>query len=125
MLVPQLIDQLPVLVDNLATTLHGLEQTLGLRELAEEVVEDVDLTHLLPSPAGILGGATGLISSTFGFLAYVVIVGVIGVYLAADPELYVRGVLRLVPIGHRERTRALLSELGRTLRWWRSGSSSR
>ena len=121
MLVPQLIDQLPVLMDNLATTLAELEQTLGVGEMARELADDIELADLLPSPAGILGGATGLISSTFGFFAYVVIVGVISVYLAADPQLYVRGVLRLVPIGHRERTCALLNELGRTLRWWMVG----
>jgi predicted PurR-regulated permease PerM len=120
-LVPQVIEQIPVLVDNLATTLGELEQTLGLSRLAERVVEDVNLTDLLPAPAGILGGATGLISSTFGVLANVVIVSVIGVYLAADPQLYLRGVLRLVPVGHREHTRALLKELGRTLRWWMVG----
>jgi predicted PurR-regulated permease PerM len=58
-LVPQVIEQIPVLVDNLATTLGELEQTLGLSRLAEQVVEDVNLTDLLPAPAGILGGATG------------------------------------------------------------------
>src|SRR5918995_3049094 len=121
MLVPQLIDQLPILVENLATTLRGLEQTLGVGEMARELADDIDLADLLPSPAGILGGATGLISSTFGVLAYVVIVSVIGIYLAADPQLYIHGVLRLVPIGHRERTRALLNEIGRTLRRWMVG----
>lgn len=120
-LVPRVIDQIPDLVDSLATTLGRLEQTLGLGELAQDVVQDLDLVDVLPSPAGILGGATGLISSTFGVLANVVIVSVIGIYLAADPELYLRGVQRLVPIGRRERARALLMELGRTLRWWMVG----
>ena len=66
MLVPQLIYQLPVLVDNLATTLAELEQTLGVGEMARELADDIELADLLPSPAGILGGATGLISSKFG-----------------------------------------------------------
>lgn len=121
LLVPQVIDQIPELVDNLATTLRELQQTLGLSQLAEEVVQDVNLSDILPTPAGILGGATGLISSTFGVLANVVIVSVIGIYLAADPELYLRGVQRLMPVGQRERTRALLLALGRTLRWWMVG----
>ena len=120
-LVPRVIGQIPDLVDSLAITLDGLEQTLGLGELAQDVVQDLDLADVLPSPAGILGGATGLISSTFGVLANVVIVSVIGIYLAADPELYLRGVQRLVPIGRREPARALLMELGRTLRWWMVG----
>ena len=120
-LVPRVIGQIPDLLESLATTLGGLEQALGVGELAQDVVQDLDLADVLPSPAGILGGATGLISSTFGMLANVVIVSVIGIYLAADPELYLRGVQRLVPIGRREPARALLMELGRTLRWWMVG----
>jgi len=120
-LVPQIADQIPRLVDNLTTTFGELEQALGLRDLAQDVMEDFELSDVLPSPAGILGGATGLVSSTFGLLANVVIVSVIGIYLAANPDLYLRGVLRLVPPGNRAGTRDLLRELGGTLRWWMVG----
>jgi predicted PurR-regulated permease PerM len=43
---------------------------------------------------------------------------VIGVYLAADPDLYLRGVGHLVPVRHRQVTRELLEAIGHTLRWW-------
>jgi predicted PurR-regulated permease PerM len=50
-----------------------------------------------------------------------VIVSVLGIYLAADPELYLRGVIRLVPVGKRAGARDLLETLGHTLRWWMVG----
>ena len=49
------------------------------------------------------------------------IVSVLGIYLAADPELYLRGVIRLVPVGKRAGARDLLETLGHTLRWWMVG----
>jgi len=118
-LVPQVIDQIPELVESLGATLGELEQALGVAEMARELANDLDLADILPS--GFLGGATGLISSTFGALANLVIVSVIGIYLAADPELYLRGAARLVPPGKRVPTRDLLETLGHTLRWWMVG----
>ena len=118
-LVPQVIDQIPELVESLGATLGELEQALGVAEMARELANDLDLADFLPS--GFLGGATGLISSTFGALANLVIVSVIGIYLAADPELYLRGAARLVPPGKRVPTRDLLETLGHTLRWWMVG----
>jgi predicted PurR-regulated permease PerM len=120
-LVPQVIAEIPELVDNLGTTLGELEQALGLGALVEDVANEVDLADVMPSPEGLLGGATGLLSATFGALANLVIVGVIGIYLAANPGLYLRGVARLVPKPRRARLRELLETLGRTLRWWMVG----
>lgn len=120
-LVPQVIDQIPELVDNLTATFAELEQTLGLGALVEDVAEEFDLADVLPSPNGLLGGATGLISATFGALANVVIVGAIGIYLAANPDLYLRGAARLVPAHGRARLRQILEALGHTLRWWMVG----
>ena len=118
-LVPQVIDQIPELVESLGATLGELEQALGVAKMARELANDLDLADILPS--GFLGGATGLISSTFGALANLVIVSVVGIYLAADPELYLRGAARLVPPGKRAPTRDLLETLGHTLRWWMVG----
>ena len=120
-LMPRVIDQIPDLLDSLAATLGRLDKALGAGEVAKELANNLDLADVLPSPAGILGGATGLISSTFGVLANLVIVSVVGIYLAADPELYLRGAARLVTVGRREQTRDLLETLGRTLRWWMVG----
>lgn len=59
----------------------------------------------------VLGGLSGLVISIF-----------IGVYVAADPTLYRRGVIRLVPMRFRERAAGILEELHETLRWWLIGT---
>jgi predicted PurR-regulated permease PerM len=121
LLAPQVASQVPELVDNLGQAIERLQQRLGLATLTKELAKEVKLSDLLPSTAGVLGGATGIISSSFGALANVVIMLVIGVYLAADPDLYLRGIAHLVPARRRQATRELLETLGQTLRWWMVG----
>jgi predicted PurR-regulated permease PerM len=120
-LVPQVASQGPELVDNLGRALVDLQRRLGLADVTHELTSKVSAKDLLPSPAGLVGGATNVISSSFGAVANAVIVVVIGIYLAADPDLYLRGLAHLVPHAHRRITRELFESIGQTLRWWMVG----
>jgi predicted PurR-regulated permease PerM len=42
----------------------------------------------------------------------------VGLYCAAEPEVYTEGLLRLVPIDRRPRAREVLAALGYNVRWW-------
>lgn len=117
-LVPQLSDDLPVLIDNLGSTVRQLVRRVGVNDWADGVLQDVDLLEVIPSPEGLIGGATGIIASTFGILANVLILGVVTAYFAANPRLYLNGAVRLVPPHKRERAGEILETIGRTLRWW-------
>jgi predicted PurR-regulated permease PerM len=46
-----------------------------------------------------------------------------GLYLAAEPETYTRGVLRLVPLAHRRRAAETLYAAVHVLRWWLLGQA--
>ena len=46
-----------------------------------------------------------------------------GLYLAANPATYLRGLLRLIPPSHRRRAAELLFALGHTVRWWLVGQA--
>jgi predicted PurR-regulated permease PerM len=61
---------------------------------------------------------TDLASSIFDFLIALTIMLFIGLYGAAEPEVYSEGVLRLVPLHKRERAREILSVLVYNLQWW-------
>lgn len=69
----------------------------------------------------IVNQATGVLYSTIGAVAAVVIILFVGLYLAADVKLYTNGVLRLVPLGYRPRMAEILGSLGITLRRWLLG----
>ncbi len=60
----------------------------------------------------------GLTLHGFGGLIFAV---VIGIFFAAQPDLYRNGFLSLFPLRRRERMREVLDELGFTLWWWLMG----
>jgi predicted PurR-regulated permease PerM len=59
-----------------------------------------------------------IVSSVFGAIGGLVIVLFIAMYIAADPGLYRKGVIHLVPHRHRENASELLTTLRDTLRQW-------
>jgi predicted PurR-regulated permease PerM len=61
--------------------------------------------------AAVVGGVSGLVISVF-----------IGLYVAADPNLYRRGFLRLTPMRFREHVGDILDQLHDTLRAWLLGT---
>jgi predicted PurR-regulated permease PerM len=58
------------------------------------------------------------ISSAFTMLAGMVLVIMVAIYVAADPGLYHRGTMHLVPHKYRVRTGEVLSEMAAVLRRW-------
>lgn len=109
--VSQLTEQLPQILDQ-------------LRQRAQELPGSQQLTGQL-SGGGGQGGVFQAIgtffSTSLGALANVAIILFLGVYFAAEPDLYLNGIVRLVPQPRRARAREVLQTLGYTLRWWLVG----
>ena len=53
----------------------------------------------------------------------VIVIGFTGLYLAAEPGPYVRGIVRLVPFVHRRRAAEVLYATAHVLRWWLLGQA--
>lgn len=66
----------------------------------------------------MLAQATRVFSITFSAGAAIAIVVFLAIYMAAGPDTYVEGVVRLFPVSFRPRARDVLAELYRTLRLW-------
>jgi predicted PurR-regulated permease PerM len=120
-LVPSVAAQVPELASSLGDAVERLRSGVGLSAWAKEIGSEIDIKSMLPSPTGIIGGATGVISSTFGAFANMIIVIVIALYLTASPGLYLDGAVRLIPHARRARVRSTLVAVGHTLRWWFAG----
>jgi predicted PurR-regulated permease PerM len=109
----QLVDRIPEILQTMRERLQ--ESELGARALA--VAESTGLF----SGGGevqFLGRGLGLIGSTFGAMANLVIVVFFAVFMAAQPRLYIDGLLFLVARNRRARLRAVLDEIGHVLRRW-------
>jgi predicted PurR-regulated permease PerM len=73
------------------------------------------------STPAVMKQATRVVNGLLGGVVTVFIVLVTGLYLAAQPGLYVKGLVMLAPHARRPRYREILSRLGYTLRWWMIG----
>lgn len=117
---PQLLAQLEQLWTRLPAAVEQLEAALSQRDWGRALLERLDAPEDAPR-WNVLGAIGGTVSTIFGVLANLVIVASVAIFLAADPGLYRRGVILLVPPLHRKRAAEILDELGRGLWRWLLG----
>ena len=108
------------LVDRIPEIIEGFKSELGNTEVGARVVSLAENSGILSGEGGqqFIGRGLGLIGSTFGAIANVLIVLFFAAFMAAQPQLYVKGVLYLVPRRHRGRGREVLHEIGEVLKRW-------
>jgi predicted PurR-regulated permease PerM len=75
--------------------------------------------HLSTDSVGTIGKVIG---ATVGGVSGLVLSVIIGLYVAANPGLYGRGLLRLVPLSYRPRATEILHDLYEALRHWLMGT---
>lgn len=107
-------ERLPQHVEELEDTLR--QSALGRRALSalESSGDRIGMDTL----GAVLGGARGVLSTTTSFLAGVLVVFFLGLFLSIQPRLYSDGALLLVPAERRERAREVLRALTQKLRGW-------
>ena len=113
------------LVDRVPEIIGALRERLGESEFGSRVLHAADSSGLFSGGDGqFIGRGLGLIGSTFGAIANVLIVMFFAVFMAIQPRPYVEGFLFLVPKRRRERAREVLYEIGEVLRRWLVGQAA-
>jgi predicted PurR-regulated permease PerM len=108
-----LYDRLPQALEQLRARVEA--NPLGQRLLgAAPPVEGV----AGPEAAAQVAGAAAVAAGAFG---NGVLILFLGLFLAADPAVYRRGLVRLVPISNRGRAHQILDEVGEVLLRWLAG----
>ena len=77
--------------------------------------------QLMSDHADLFSRVTGVFSTTLSTLTRLVIILFVGIYFAADPSTYTRGLVKLFPRDHRPRVREVVDAFGDTLWWWLVG----
>jgi predicted PurR-regulated permease PerM len=65
--------------------------------------------------------AKSVITMTASSLIKILVMCITAIYFALEPDLYVEGVLQLIPPGYRVRGRKILRDMGKTLALWSVG----
>ena len=105
--------------DDLPRAWAELTRRLGSLPGADRVREM--LSGAAPDASGAASAALRGVSGTFGALGTALLVLIVGIYLAADPETYRGGFLRLLAPPLRPRAEATLDSVADTLRGWLLG----
>ncbi|WP_183906765.1 AI-2E family transporter [Rufibacter immobilis] len=122
---PSLSEQGTQLQKTLPSVLEKLKAQISSLPYGEQLLKQI------PEPSQLLKGQSSgaamqkaftLFSSTFGALANLLIVLVVGIYLATAPQETANGLVRLVPKARRSRAREVIHVLRYTLWGWLKGT---
>jgi predicted PurR-regulated permease PerM len=119
------VSQALQLVDRVPHIVQAIKDQLSESDLGAQAVSVIEASGAFAGgEVPFLSRGLGLIGSTFGAIANILIVVFFAAFMAAQPRLYVDGVLFLVARRRRERVREVLYEIGHVLRRWLVGQSA-
>lgn len=126
LLAPVIEDQAEILVESLVKSLSMIGAYLQQFGWGQDLLaETIDLETLLGTKeddgSTLMTRMAGIFSTTFGAIFNLLIILLIGTYLAAEPGLYINGMLRLVPLARRYRAYQVMGRLAHVVRWWMLG----
>lgn len=111
--------QVRTLAESLPDAWRSFERRIGEMGFGERLQTMTE--GATPSGSGVLSSVGHLAMSLGGGLADTLIVIVGGIYLAAQPRLYQRGTLKLIPPHQRALADEALEDSGNALRLWLKG----
>jgi predicted PurR-regulated permease PerM len=112
----ELRQQLPVAAENVV-------RYVGQYEWARGAIDGLPNLNdwLAERSPTVIARLTGLASTTLGTVVNVVVVLIIGLYLASQPDLYARGVKHLLPFRYRARAGEVFGAIDAALWHWLGG----
>lgn len=114
-------EQVGQLLETLPRSMARMRQWMRQHGWAKPLQPLIDELSRMRFDFQTLGRARGLISSTVSAIGGLGVALFIGIYLAAQPRLYQRGVMHLLPRRARPRAYEVMDEIGAVLRWWLVG----
>ena len=116
---PAVASQFSDLRDSLPQAAESLRARIAQYPWGQRLLEGVPtVSDVLAGNRTIAGGAQAFVGRALGLVSTAFIILFTGLFIAVEPSLYVRGVVRLVTPARRGRAREVLGHVGHTLRWW-------
>ena len=122
---PQIAEQSGKLAKEVPAAIERLQGEVQQHPLLKRVVAELPPPEQIVKQMGSMVPNAGLFfGGVVGALGNVIIILFVGIYFAATPQVYSRGVIRLVPQSKRSRAREVQQELGHTLSSWLMGKAA-
>lgn len=110
----RLTEQVPASIKQMEESLRNTDWGRSLLETVSDMESEATLGDAARRFMGVFSNLVGVLTAALVIL-------VLGLYLAIEPQVYIRGTLRLFPPRARGRAREVGEELGHALRWWLLG----
>jgi len=113
----QLRLQIANVAERLPFALNNFTKELGLGEVSSQLPEMLGVD----TGSGLMSRIAGIGGAVLGGLADFVLVLIAGIYIAASPRTYRRGLVKLFPVGQHDRVEDSLQAAGQALKLWLVG----
>ena len=117
----RIVTQGKQLADTLPGAFDRLRQVLASYSWGPKVISQVQHLNIAAAGGGFLSKAVGAVGSLVSIITNLILIFFGSLYLAGQPELYLRGVLSMVPPKHRPRGAEILGKVYDGLRHWLMG----
>ena len=122
LLIPSIAEQTDQLRQALPKSVEQLEGKVKQYEWGRWVLENrPEPDTLIPRRRALFSRITGVLSGTAEAIGIVLVIFFTGLYLAAQPRLYIEGMVKLVTIKKRDRAKEVIGRIGMALKWWLAG----
>lgn len=119
---PKAVEQFSQLADRLPKALEKVQHHVADSGWGKFLPQKMPPTSELTNTAGkVAAHAATFFSLSVGAVTSFFVVIFLGIYLAAAPDVYVKGFIRLFPLAHRERAEEVIDKLGSNLGHWLLG----
>lgn len=118
---PSLAAQLTELADQFQPAVANLREKMEQNRYGKLLLDQSPSLSGMLSGGGALGSLGGFLSQTLDAVIMIVVVIATAMFIALDPQLYIRGTLHIVPPSYRERAGEVMGAVGYTLKWWLIG----
>jgi predicted PurR-regulated permease PerM len=117
---PSVSEQADQLARQLPAAMRQFRAWIADRAWGEWLLGQADPERVIQE-TGVVSQATGAMLSAAAAVGGLLVIVFVGIYVAAQPGVYHRGLRRLVPVRTRVRVDRVLHEVVGVLRWWLVG----
>lgn len=114
-------DQLQELTNKIPDGVQWLSNEIEARPYARDVLSKLEITDLSGTTGWIARTLAPIVRSFLGAAGSLIVMAIVAIYLAAQPERYRFGVLRLLPLSARSKASELFDATGKILGRWLAG----
>jgi predicted PurR-regulated permease PerM len=119
---PSIAAQVSQLAEQLPRAVKQLLDNIGQNPWGERLLRQAPRMNELGEHLGTFSRqVSNVFRLTLGAAGSLILVLFVGLYLSFEPQLYISGIIRLVPVSKRQRAREVLHSLGSALGWWLVG----